>query len=69
MERTKVSSQELYVSRAQKQHSSLVIVIPKNVKLALELDRGDLVVLDLRRTDPPQAYLSKFVGGKNHGKG
>lgn len=58
----------VHVVRAQKQHSSVVVVIPKNIRIALGLKVRDLVVFDLHRGNPPQVYLSKFKGDKNHAK-
>lgn len=64
MTQKKDKNAEVYVSKVQKQHASIVVVIPKTVRTVLDLKVRDLVVFDLHRGNPPQVYLSKFKGGK-----
>ena len=57
-----------YIARVQKQHSSCIVVIPKAVRTALGIGRGDIVLFELyigrRKVD-----FSKFIipGGQVNG--
>jgi len=68
MKRKPAKLEGIHIQRAQRQHSSVVVVIPKAVRAALDLAAGDYLVF----TSHPNtgvAEMSKFVpGGKNRGR-
>lgn len=50
------------IQRAQRQHSSVVVVIPKIIRRALDIKPGDYVVFTSYRSSAA-VELSKFIPG------
>jgi len=68
MARKTAKLEGIHIQRAQRQHSSVVVVIPKLVRTALDLKAGDYVVFS-SHPNTGVAELSKFIpGDKNHGR-
>lgn len=61
----------MYISRLMKQHNSVVSVIPKGIRNALDLHHGDVVVFELKVGKGLAVFrlLQKGVIGRERSKG
>ncbi len=68
MVRKSAKLEGIHIQRAQRQHSSVIVVIPTLVRRALGIIAGDYVVF-ASHPGSGVVELSKFVpGGKENGK-
>ncbi len=62
------SLEGINVKRTQRQHSSIIVVIPKVVRVALGIKAGDYVVFSSHPGDNAVEFTKFVPKGKNHGR-
>lgn len=58
-----------YITRAHRQHSSLVTTIPKGVCVLLDIECGDILVFDVQCGKGYAEFKIQLKGAKHDGRG